>query len=52
MSSYQACVEFDFNQESSDSDLSETAKVIVENGPESAILEESNPLNPERSLNG
>ena len=28
--SYQASVEFDFNQESSDSDLSETAEVIRE----------------------
>ena len=29
MSSYQVSVEFDFNQESSDSDLSETAGVIL-----------------------
>ena len=29
MSSYQASVEFDFNQESSDSDLSEMADVIL-----------------------
>ena len=29
MSSYQASVEFEFNQESSDSDLSETADVIL-----------------------
>ena len=29
MSSYQVSVEFDFNQESSDTDLSETADVIL-----------------------
>ena len=34
MSSYRASVEFDFNQESSDSDLSQTAEVIVEYDPE------------------
>lgn len=47
MSSYQASVEFDSNQESGDSDLSETAKVIVEYNPESAILEESNAFDSE-----
>ena len=39
MSSYRASVEFDFNQESSDSDLSETAEAIVECDPESAIFD-------------
>ena len=43
MSSYQATV----SQESGDSDLSETAKVIVEYDPESAILEESNAFDSE-----
>ena len=47
MSSYRASVEFDFNQESSDSDLSETAEAIVECDPESAILEESNAFDSE-----
>ena len=47
MSSYQASVEFDFNQQSSDSDLSETAEVIVEYDPQSAILEESNTFDSE-----
>ena len=35
------------SQESGDSDLSETAKVIVEYDPESAILEESNAFDSE-----
>ena len=47
MSTYQVTVEFDSNQESSDSDLSETAKVIVEYDPESVILEESNAFDSE-----
>ena len=47
MSSYQASVEFDFNQESSDSDLSETAEAIVKCNPESAILKESNAFDSE-----
>ena len=42
MSSYQAAVEFDSNQESGDSDLSETAEVIVEYDHDSAMLKESN----------
>lgn len=41
MSSYQASVEFDLNQSSSD-DSSETVQVIVEYDPESGILAESN----------
>ena len=41
MSSYQAYVEFDFNQESNDSDLSETSEVIVEYNPESVIFGKS-----------
>ena len=45
-SSSQVSVEFDFNQEHSDSDLSEIAEAIVEHGPESAILA-SNALNSE-----
>ena len=45
MSSYQASVEFDFNWESSNSDLSETAEVIGTS--ESAILEESNAFDSE-----
>ena len=40
--SYQAAVEFHSNYESSDSDLEETAEVIIEFDPESATLEESN----------
>ena len=40
ISSYQAAVEFDSNQESSNSGLSETVEVIVEYDPESAMLEE------------
>ena len=47
MPSYQSSVEFDVNQESSDSDLSETAEVIVECDPESAILEELNAFDSE-----
>ena len=47
MSSYQATVEFDSNQESGDSDLSKTAEVIVEYDPESVILEESNAFDSE-----
>ena len=42
--SYQASVEFDFNQASSDFDLLETAEVIVECDPEHLILEESESL--------
>ena len=42
MSSYQVSVEFDFNQESSDSDLSETADVIVKVPVKVRCLEESN----------
>ena len=38
MSSYKASAEFDFTQESSDSDLLESAEVIVEYYPESVIL--------------
>ena len=41
MSSYQVSVEFDFNQESSDSDLSEKVPVKVRR------LEESNALDSE-----
>ena len=41
MSSYQVSVEFDFNQESSDSDLSEKVLVKVR------CLEESNALDSE-----
>ena len=47
MSSYQGSVEFDFNKESSDSESSETAEVIVEYDTESAILEESNAFDSE-----
>ena len=48
MSSYQASVEFDWSQESSDSDLSEMVEAIVEYyDPESAILEESNAFDSE-----
>ena len=42
MSSYQVSVEFDFNQESSDSDLSETADVILKVPVKVRCLEESN----------
>ena len=47
MSSYQVSVEFDFSQESSDSDLSETADVILEVPVKVRCLEESNTLNSE-----
>ena len=47
MSTYQASVEFEFHQESSESDLSETAEVNVEYGPESAILKKSNVFDSE-----
>ena len=47
MSSYQVSVEFDFNQESSDSDLSETADVILKLPVKVRCLEESNALDSE-----
>ena len=47
MSSYQISVEFDFNQESSDSDLSETADVILKVPVKVRCLEESNALDSE-----
>ena len=47
MSSYQVSVEFDFNQESSDSDLSETAEVILKVPVKVRCLEESNALDSE-----
>ena len=46
MSSYQVSVEFDFNQES-DSDLSETANVILKGPVKVLCLEESNALDSE-----
>ena len=42
MSSYQVSVEFDFHQESSDSDLSETADVILKVLVKVRCLKESN----------
>ena len=49
MSSYQVSVEFDFNQESSDSDLSETTDVILKVPVKvrCTCLEESNALDSE-----
>ena len=47
MSSYQVSVEFDFNQESSDSDLSGTADVILKVPVKVRCLEESNALDSE-----
>ena len=47
MSSYQVSVEFDFNQESSKSDLSETADVILKVPVKVRCLKESNALNSE-----
>ena len=47
MSSYQVSVEFDFNQESSDSDLSETADLILKVPVKVRCLEESNALDSE-----
>ena len=47
MSSYQASVELDFKQESSNSTLWETAEVIVEYDCKSAILAESTHLTQE-----
>ena len=48
MSGYQVSVEFDFNQESSDSDLSYTADVILK-GPVKVrcLNQESNALDSE-----
>ena len=47
ISSYQVSVEFDFNQESSDSDLSETADVILKVPVRVRCLKESNALDSE-----
>ena len=47
MSSYQVSVEFDFNQEGSDSDLSEMADVILKVPMKVRCLEESNALDSE-----
>ena len=47
MSIYQVSEEFDFNQESSDSDLSETADVIQKVPVKVRSLEESNAPNSE-----
>ena len=47
MSSYQASVEFDFDQESSDFDFSRILEAVVEYDPESAILKESNAFDSE-----
>ena len=52
MSSYQATVEFDSNQESGDSALLKTAEVIVEYDPESVIFEESNAFDSELHVEG
>ena len=47
MSRYQVSVEFDFNQESSESDLSEAADVILKVPVKVQCLEESNALESE-----
>ena len=47
MSSYQVSVELDFNQESSDSDLSDTADVILKVPVKVRCLKESNALDSE-----